>query len=288
MKNHPVPSPRPGNRRLPRRRAAAWLATLSLVVLAPLATPRHACAQAGQPAEAAPKPNPVDLTPPAGGKGILIVTGDDYPGHLWRQTAPVLRGILEQDPRLRVRIVEDPAALASPQLRGWAVVVLHFMNWEKPGPGAAARENLRQFVAGGGGLMMTHFACGAWGSNEWPEFKHIAGRVYDPKLRPHDPYGKFRVGIAAPDHPITRGLAAFETTDELYTCLTGDAPIRVLAEAVSKVDQQEYPMAFVLEYGRGRVFQCVLGHNVQAYTYAPGMGALERRGCAWVAGLEPE
>ncbi|MGA2498485.1 MAG: ThuA domain-containing protein, partial [Tepidisphaeraceae bacterium] len=204
------------------------------------------------------------------------------PGHLWKKTSPLLKQILEKDPRFKVRIVEDPDALASPKLQGWDVVIIHFMNWEKPGPGEAARENLKKFVAGGKGMMMTHFACGAW--QEWPEFVQLAGRVYDPKLRPHDPRGKFRVEIADADHPITRGLEPFETTDELYTCLTGDTKIHVVMKATSKVDKKDYPMAFVLDYGKGRVFQTVLGHDDVAYA-SPGVGDLLRRACAWAAGL---
>jgi len=231
-----------------------------------------------------PPAAPVDLTPPTAGTKILIVTGDDYPGHPWRQTAPALEAILEKDPRLKVRIVEDPNALASPQLKEWDAVVIHFMDWEKPGPGPAARENLQRFVASGKGLMLTHFACGAWDNNEWPEFKNLAGRVWDPKLRGHDPHGKFRVDIADPEHPITKGMQSFETIDELYTCLAGDAPIHIVAKATSKVDQKDYPMAFVLNYGQGRVFHTLLGHNVLAYTNNPAVGELMRRGCAWAAG----
>jgi uncharacterized protein len=234
-------------------------------------------------------PKPVDLDPPAQGTRVLLVTGIDYPGHPWQQTAPALKTLLEADPRLKVRIVEDPnAALASPKLKDWDVVIIHFMNWEVPGPGPQARENLSQFVAGGKGMMLTHFACGAWGTNEWPEFKKLAGRVYDPKLRPHDPHGKFRVDIADPTHPITKGLEPFETVDELYTCLgPGDAPIRVVATAKSKVDGKDYPMGFVLDYGQGRVFHTVLGHDARAYTNNPAVGELMRRACAWAAGLPP-
>lgn len=225
-----------------------------------------------------------DLDPPAGGTKVLLVTGVDYPGHPWPQTAPALKGLLEKDPRLKVRIVEDPKALGSAKLKLWDVVILHFMDWETPGPGPAARENLRQFVAGGKGLMLTHFACGAWDGNEWPEFKNLAGRIWDPKLRAHDPHGTFRVDIADPEHPITKGMQPFETLDELYTCLAGDAPIRVVAKATSKVDQKDYPMAFVLDYGKGRVFHSVLGHDARAYA-SPGVQELMRRGCAWAAGL---
>ncbi len=215
---------------------------------------------------------------------VLLVTGIDYPGHPWKETAPVLKGILEKDPRLSVSVVEDPAFLDSAALASYDAILLHFMDWESPGPGPAARENLRKFVAGGKGLMLTHFTCGAWDNNEWPEFRNLAGRVWDPKLRGHDPHGTFRVDIADPEHPITKGMQPFETLDELYTCLTGDALIHVVAKATSKVDGKDYPMAFVLNYGQGRVFHTVLGHDARAYA-SPGVAELMRRGCAWSAGL---
>ena len=81
------------------------------------------------------------------------------------------------------------------------------------------------------------------------------------------------------------GLSDFDTDDELYTCLTGDVPIQVLATATSKVDKKVYPMAFVLNPGKGRVFHCVLGHDVQAL--GESVGTLYRCGTAWAAGLPP-
>jgi uncharacterized protein len=221
------------------------------------------------------------------GAKVLLVTGIDYPGHPWRETAPTLKKLLEQDSRLQVTIVEDPHELGSDRLGEWDVVILHFMNWEVPGPGPEARDNLTQFVKGGKGLMLTHFACGAW-VNEWPEFEQLAGRVWNPELRAHDPHGKFTVEITDPEHPITKGMEPFETIDELYTCLDGKPPIHVIAAATSQVDQQVYPMAFVLDVGEGRVFHSVLGHDAQAYTHSAEVGRLMRRGCAWVAGLTPK
>ncbi len=229
----------------------------------------------------------IDMTPPSQGIRVCLVTGMDYPGHLWRQTAPALKDILEKDGRLKVQIIDQPNALASPKLKEWDVVILHFQNWETPGPGPEARENLRRFVSEGKGLMLTHFACGAW-YGEWPEFKNLAGRAWFGSQggRQHDPHGPFRVEIADPDHPITQGMQAFDTTDELYTCLEGDAPIHVVARAKSKVDGRYYPMAFVLQYGKGRVFHTVLGHDVTAFTNA-AVPELMRRGCAWSAGIPP-
>jgi type 1 glutamine amidotransferase len=60
----------------------------------------------------------------------------------------------------------------------------------------------------------------------------------------------------------------------------------VLAQAKSKADGQYYPMAFVSSYNKGRVFHCVLGHDVKAMS-TPAVQELYRRGCAWAAGLEP-
>jgi type 1 glutamine amidotransferase len=216
---------------------------------------------------------------------VLLVTGVDYPGHLWRQTAPVLADALQKDPRLVVFKVEDPNFLDSEALNKFDVLVLHFQNWEQPGPGVRARENLRKFVEGGKGLILLHFASGAW-HGEWPEFGDLAGRVWAGQgVRQHDPYGPFTVEVAQPDHPIMRGLTAFQTEDELYTCLIGEHPIEVLAHAKSKVDGKYYPMAFVSTYGKGRTFHCPLGHDAKALS-VPAVQELFRRGCVWAAGLE--
>lgn len=219
---------------------------------------------------------------------ILLVTGVDYPGHLWRLTAPVLAEALRKDSRLEVFTVEDPAFLDSSAINKYDLILLHFQNWQQPGPGERARENLRQFVAGGKGVALVHFACGAW-IGEWPEFAKIAGRVWagpGPGVRNHDPYGPFRVELVNPDHSILRGMTDFDTQDELYTCLVGDHPIEVLAQAKSKVDGKYYPMAFISHYGQGRTFHCPLGHNAKALS-VPSVQELLRRGCAWAAGLPP-
>lgn len=217
-------------------------------------------------------------------KKVVIVTGIDHPAHNWRQTAPVLAEVLREDPRMQVSVVEEPQFLGSPKLRDYDVVVLHFMKWEQPTPGPKARTNLREFVHAGKGLFIVHFGCGAF--YDWPEFQNLAGRVWDPKARAHDPKGTFRVNIADTNHPITQGLESFETDDELYTCLTGDRAVNMLATACSKVDGKDYPMAFAFNYGKGRVFHSPLGHDVKAISN-PNVAELFRRGCAWATGLSP-
>jgi type 1 glutamine amidotransferase len=182
-----------------------------------------------------------------------------------------------------VDVVEEPAFLASDAIWEYDALVFHFMNWEQPDPGPRARANLLRYMERGGGLVLVHFACGAF--QDWPAFAEVAGRVWDPNLRGHDPHGEFQVRIVDANHPVTAGLESFQTVDELYTCLAGDRPIRLLASSISKVDQREYPMAFSFNVGRGRVFHSPLGHDVRAFN--PAVQALFRRGCAWVVGLQP-
>lgn len=256
----------------------AWLGLLALP------------AGADEPSSVLPMALPVVKANPGAAKRVLIVTGLDYPGHKWRATTPVLTAALAQDERLEISVVEDARFLGSPELARFDAIVLHYQNHQIPAP-EGALANLKQVVEAGKGLVLVHFACGAfidWGPRlVAPDFGLIAGRVWNPKLRGHDPRGPFQVRIVDRSHPITAGLADFETDDELYTCLEGSVPIQVLAAATSKVDGKDYPIAFVLQPGKGRTFHCVLGHDPKALEF-PAVGQLFIRGTAWAVGLLPQ
>ena len=215
---------------------------------------------------------------------ILVLTGNEYPGHKWQETAPLIAKFLGIDQRLTATVNADPQFLASPQVHEYDAIVLNYLNWKCPDPGEKARANLKKFVEDGKGLIVVHNACAAFG--DWPEIREIFGRAWNPKrVHGHDPHGSFRVEIANTDHPITKGLKSFVTTDELYTCLFPDGrPVEVLASAMSTVEKKEHPMALVNHYGKGRVFLCVLGHDVAALS-VDDVQELYRRGTAWAAGL---
>jgi uncharacterized protein len=223
-----------------------------------------------------------DQKPQAEHVRVLIVTGVDHPGHLWKETAPVVRNVLEKDPRLEVRIVEDPEFLAAPAVADYDVILLHFKNYKPLARETEVRENLAKLVKQGKGLVLLHFACGAF--EDWPEFADLAGRVWDRKTS-HDPRGPYTVRITQPQHAITQGMRDFQADDELYTCLVGEKRVEVLAVARSKMTGKDHPMAFVLEFGKGRVFHTPLGHDVRAIEL-PGVAELIRRGCLWTARMQ--
>ncbi|HND52762.1 MAG TPA: ThuA domain-containing protein, partial [Pirellulaceae bacterium] len=148
------------------------------------------------------------------------------------------------------------------------------------------------------GLVLVHFANGAWnfslpmaGESDWPEYRKIVRRVWnhhgmgDAKSG-HDAFGKFSVKPTALVSPITAGLQPFEVTDELYFRQDGPEPVEPLITAKSKVTDRDEPLAWTYSYGKGRVFQTLLGHSEKTYdTFEPR--EMLRRAVAWCANRPP-
>ncbi len=222
----------------------------------------------------------------------LILTGRHHPGHDWRATTPVLQAGLEQDARFQVTISTHIEDLATLNLKSYGVLILNYCNWQQPqGLSRQAKQAFTQYLAQGGGLVIVHFANGAWhfslpeaGASDWPEFRKICSRAWDHNGgSAHDAYGPFRVEITSVKHPATAGLQAFDTLDELYFNQRGEASIEPLATAVSKATGRAEPMAWAYAYGQGRIFQTLLGHGADSLKPA-GVAQLIRQGAAWAAG----
>ena len=211
---------------------------------------------------------------------VLIVTGVDYPGHPWRTQAIELRKAFQASPHIEVRLAEDIEVLGTDLIFDYDVLMLNFKNYDPLKREDAAKNNLTRFIREGGGLMYFHFTGGAF--EGWPEYQQIAGRVWNPEFRAHDPYQEFIVTIVQKEHPIMQGIADFRITDELYTCLDGQREIEVLAEAKSSVDNKMYPMAFIFTEGKGRGFHTVLGHDGKAFN-APELTTMMQNAAIWCA-----
>jgi len=214
----------------------------------------------------------------------LILTGHNHPAHDWRATTAALIHDLEQDPRLKLDVTENPEDLAKLDAD---LLVLNYCNWDKPGLSDAAKAGFLKHLERGGGLSVIHFANGAWNptipakDSDWPDYRaKIVRRVWMHPESAHDPFGPFAVSVTSVSHEITAGLAPFETKDELYFKQAGTLPIEPLATAKSKVTGQDEPMAWAYEVEKARVFQTVLGHSAESIRKS---GALLRRGSTWAA-----
>jgi putative heme-binding domain-containing protein len=215
---------------------------------------------------------------------VTILTGLDGPFHDWRKTSAALKQELERDSRMNVRIVTDPEFLATAALFQTDVLVQHYVNWQRPGLSETAKTNLLKFVNDGGGLAVMHFANGAF--SDWPDYPRLLLRRawVANQGSGHDNYAPFRVMPTKLTHPITAGLAAFDTTDELYCrqIPSGDAPdVEPLITATCKTTGKDEPLAYAFARGKGRVFQSMLGHSDISMHAA---GEFHRRGIAWAAG----
>ena len=228
----------------------------------------------------------------------LILSG--YNNHDWRLTTPRLKEILVATGRFDVRVTEEPRGLTASTLAPYQVLVL---DYQGPRLGPAGEKAIQDFVASGGGLVVVHGASYGFSGLDvlgdghaqtglveepWGEFINLTGGIWS-KSNPETAHGDrhtFKVEVTKLDHPITRGVEDFWATDELYHNLKMIDSVHVLATAFSRLETrgtgEEEPILWTVEYGKGRVFQTVLGHDLVAMA-EPGFATTLARGCEWAA-----
>ena len=128
-------------------------------------------------------------------------------------------------------------------------------------------------MRGGKGFVVVH----AGGSSfyDWPEYQQLVGASWKMGQTSHGSPHEFTVKPLG-DHPITRGMKPFKTTDELWV----QPGVGSLSRALAIGDDQ--PIAFTLEFGSGRGFTLLLGHSA-AFMDTPGFQSLLLRGTEWAA-----
>ena len=228
---------------------------------------------------------------------VLLLTGNkNHAWHNGEKSTPRIQAALEADSRIQVEVTSDIEDLAKRRLSDYQTIVLNnYANWQDPkGLSEPAKQSFIRYLKGGGGLVVIHFANGAFhyslpdaGESDWPEYRKIVRRVWDHHGREgaksgHDAFGRYTVDITPEQHPITTGLKSFEVADELYYKQAGSEPITPLITAKSKDTRRDEPLAFAYQYDEARVFQTLLGHSEQTYdSYEPR--EMLRRAVAWVA-----
>lgn len=142
--------------------------------------------------------------------------------------------------------------------------ILYLSN-NQPLPDPDLRDGIFNFVEEGGGLLLVHAA--TWYNwEDWPEYHRdlIGGGT-----RSHPPYGEFEVVVTDPEHPVMASVPEqFNINDELYRFEKEEdaTDIHVLAKGIESTGD-EYPVAWIVEYGDGRVVNITLGHDGEAHQH---------------------
>jgi type 1 glutamine amidotransferase len=225
---------------------------------------------------------------------VLIITGDH--GHAWKETTPYLKELLTKA-GMTVDVTETPAKdLTADNLAKYDVLLLNYKDTKNGGADTKwSEENQKAFtdaIKGGKGLVVYHHASSAFtgGSAYDKEFEKIIAGGWR-KQGNHGKRHEFKVDIRKQDHPITKDLPAqFQhSNDELYANSVMMPESVVLATAYSdkKLDpkntDKHEPVVWVASYGKGRVVENVLGHDVAAMKGSPGFQTLMIRCVEWAA-----
>lgn len=227
------------------------------------------------------------------------------PYHKWQLTTPVLKKELEETGLFQVDVVTLPA---KPEFGKYQVVVSNLDTADWP---ADLKAEFTDYMQQGGGFVVVHAADNAFGG--WREYNLMIGiggwRGRNETAGPHwyfqdgklvgdttpgsaGNHGRripFQVTTRNSEHPITKDLPKvwMHQGDELYNSLRGPGEnMTVLATAFSDSANSgsghDEPILMVLNFGKGRIFHTVLGHDVNALSCV-GFITTFQRGTEWAA-----
>ena len=225
-------------------------------------------------------PNKAIAAPGKNRKLLIFDLNVGYGGHGSIPTANLAFTLMGQKTgAFETVISKDPAVFKPDNLKQFDAVFLN-NTVGNLFEDAGLRQSLLEFVYGGGGFMGVHGTSVAFthwpgAKEDWPEFGIMLGargaNHYDSKEHVF-------IKLDDPEHPVnqTFGGKDFEYRDEFFRVhgpYSRDR-VRVLFSIdmdKTKINAQprgncvrednDYALAWVRQYGRGRVFYCTIAHN---------------------------
>jgi type 1 glutamine amidotransferase len=195
---------------------------------------------------------------------------------------PSFYATFEGDPRIVVNVVPHPQAFTRDIRKEADVLVLYDLVQDLSD---ARRNNLREFVEGGKGLVVLHHAIADYNDWNW-WYEDVVGGRYLLKPDGAMPASKYKhdedvyVEVVA-KHPVVNGLAPMHLRDETYKDVWISPKVKVLLK--TDCPTSDGPVAWISPYEKSRVIYIELGHDQQAHQN-PQYRELVRRAILWAAG----
>lgn len=221
---------------------------------------------------------------------VLIITG----GHDFETNA--FFELFKANPDITFETVTQPAADAAlrPESAQRFDVLVRYDMWQPISD--QGKTNLLRFLALGRGMVCLHHSIANY--QDWPEWpRMLGGRYYlkktvvDGVVKPqsiwkHDV--KFKVQVADPHHPVTRGVSDFEIHDETYGLfdMAPDSHLLLTTDEATSAKHIGWARTYTAPLPNSRPARVVylqLGHDHFAYQN-PNYQRLVRQAIAWVSG----
>lgn len=252
-------------------------------------------------------------------KKISVLIVDGFSNHDWKKTTELIRGILEPTGLFRVDVSTSPPRGATEGWDRWRPrfqdydVVLQNTNDIGGGPSwpKEVQTAFENYVRDGGGVFIFHSANNAFPN--WSAYNDIIGlgwrnknqgvalTIDDQQKVVTIPVGEGgntghgpridAVLTRIADHPIHDGLPKRWKTPglEVYFYARGPAKeLTVLSHAFDPKTKMNWPIEWVVHYGKGRVYNSTFGHvwkgdEQPASMRCVGMQTILVRALQWLA-----
>ena len=199
---------------------------------------------------------------------LLVISGGNHP---YEESTPVLEKLLS-DSGHSVSIFYDAEILSDvTKMDQFDALIFNTM---RSGETALSNEEIigmKSFIRKGKGFICIHIS--GCIPDSWKEYSEITGGGWDLKESFHPPYGEVQVKISDPNHSCVIDVLDFITNDELYMGIKYKEGNDVFMFASSKDETHQwrneevfmpgadFPLGLTLNYGDGRVFVTLLGHD---------------------------
>lgn len=217
---------------------------------------------------------------------VLILSGRN--NHEWQKTTPVLVRMYRDSRFFTINVTEKPDTLTYNQLKKYDVIVSNWNSWPDNNFHLTKKweQDFIKYINKGGGALFIH--AGASSFYSWKEYHQIGIGRWGKETH----HGEQTMGMVREfdqTHPITTGIRDFYITDEIWEKADIYPGSRVLA-SVSATDEKNShsirePALFASNYGKGRSFYTILGHDERALLNT-GLETILLRASQWAAHRE--